>query len=114
MVHVSQKGMTKAGIQRSFTYMAPPRNWADWDEAALQFNLPCSQLINNKDSVYRTMSWLDSQEPRNEKSIFPVQHLPPNKTTTGQAVTPAPSLTQAAAPPDRDINRRNAKGNPWL
>lgn len=44
MVHVSQKGMTKAGIQRSFTYMAPPRNWADPDEATLQFNLPCSQL----------------------------------------------------------------------
>lgn len=30
------------------------------------------------------------------------------------AVTPAPSLTQAAALPHRDINRRNAKGDPWL
>lgn len=43
MVHVSQKGMTKAGVQRSFTYMAPPGNWAHLDEATLQFNLPCSQ-----------------------------------------------------------------------
>lgn len=44
MGHVSQKGMTKAGVQRSFTYMAPLGNWAHWDEATLQFNLPCSQI----------------------------------------------------------------------
>lgn len=56
------------------------------------------------------MSWPDSQEPRNEKSIFPVQHPPTNKTTTEQAVTPDPGAVLA----DRDINRRNVKGDPWL
>lgn len=109
MVHVSQKGITKAGVQRSFTYMAPPGNWAHWDEATLQSAL-LTNLVNNKYSVYRTVSWPDSQEPRNEKSIFPVQHPPTNKTTTDQAVTPDPGAVLA----DRDINRRNAKGDPWL
>lgn len=52
MVHVSQKGMTKAGVQRSFTYMAPPGNWAHWDEATLQFNLPCSQIWLTINTVF--------------------------------------------------------------
>lgn len=106
---VPQTGMTKAGFQRSFTYTAPPGSWADWDEAILQPAL-LTNRVNNKHSVYTTVSWPDRQEPWNEKSVFPVQHLPTNKITREWAVTPDPGSPGWQG----YINRRNAKGDPWL